>query len=299
MKKIFYSIAAMSVLLTSCLKDEGYDNGPTGFKGNNTDRFVAILNPNETSGMATLGIFVTPAEETIQTFVVSITGPVQSKDVQVTLSLKPALIGEYNDANDESIEVLPTAAFELPTTVTVPAGKEYVSVPLKLRKNLIDPALAYALGVEVTGVDDPTVKLSGKSKQALIGIVVKNAYDGVYELHGVAEHPTNPTLAGPVGPTEWTLVTDGISSVVTATRHPWANGSGSGLPTNYNTVFTVDPATNKVTVSNANGFPFENTPGYDSRYDPTTKSIYAKWQYAGSGGNRIFTDTLVFLRPRD
>jgi hypothetical protein len=34
--------------------------------------------------------------------------------------------------------------------------------------------------------------------------------------------------------------------------------------------------------------------GYNNRYDPATKTIYAQYGYSG----RIFTDTLVYIGPR-
>lgn len=299
MKKIIYPILALSLFSTSCLKDEGYDNLSTGFSANNSDRFVTILNSNQVSGMRTMSIFTTPAEETLQPFVVSITGPLLNKDVNITIVLAPELVTAYNTEKGTHYEVLPAAGFELATTVTVAAGKEYVSVPLKLKKNALDPAKTYALGAKVTTTSDPSIKLPARSKEALIGIVIRNAYDGVYQLRGSAEHPTNPDLTGRVNATEWSLATNGATNVITSTSHPWASASGSTLPKANLTIFTIDPATNKVTVSDNVGAGFTNSPGYDSRYDPATKTIYAKWQYSGSGGNRVLTDTLVFLRPRD
>ncbi|MBO9565382.1 MAG: DUF1735 domain-containing protein [Niastella sp.] len=299
MKNVFYTIAALSALLTGCLKDEGYDDNKTGFHANNSERSVTILNAYEVNGIKTIGIFTTPVEESLEGFVVALAGPVAGKDIQVDLSVTPALVDAYNTENSGEYEVLPAAAFELPPSVTIPAGKDYANVRLKLKKGPLDPTKTYAVGVQLSGANDPAVKVAGNTKQFLIGILVKNSYDGVYELRAATQHPTNAALAGPVGPTEIELETNGVTSVITSTRHPWANGSGSGLPEGYNTIFTVNPATNKVTVTDGNGIGFMNSPGYDSRYDPASRTIYAKWQYVGSGGNRVFTDTLVFLRLRD
>lgn len=299
MKKIYYTLAALSILSTGCLKDKGYEDHQTGMKSVTSERFVSILYPYETAGLHTNDIFTKPAEEPVETFTVALTGPVYNKDVQLTLTAVPALVSEHNDANDDVYEVLPAANYELPASVTIPAGHEYAVVHVKIKKTGLDPVGAYGLGVQIATVSDAAVKIASNARQSLMGILFRNDYDGVYQLRSLAQHPTNSTLAGIVGPAEWSLVTSGATSVRSATRHSWVNGSSSALPAGYNTIFTVDPATNKVTVSDGSGIGFTNSPGYDSRYDPATKTIYAKWQYGGPGGNRIFTDTLVFLRARD
>lgn len=299
MKRSFYIASILlSFAVTGCLKDKGYDENKTGFQAVNNAHFVTVLDAYETNGINTQGIFLDPVEEQFQYFVVSLTGPVYHKDVAVTIAVNNSLVTAHNTANQTHYEILPAAAYELPATVSIAAGKEYVTVPVKLKKATLDPTKEYALAVELTATNDGDVKVAGNMKQSILSIVVKNKYDGIYELRSRTFHPVNPALTGPVGPVEISLVTSGMHSVTTATRHAWANGSGSGLPDGYFTIFTVDPATNNVTISDPSGIGFTNSAGYDTRYDAATKTFYAKWEYSGSGGARVFTDTLVFLRPR-
>ncbi|MDF2193354.1 DUF1735 domain-containing protein [Paraflavitalea sp. CAU 1676] len=297
MKKIYYTLAALSILSTGCLKDKGYEDHQTGMKSVTSERFVSILYPYETAGLHTNDIFTKPAEEPVETFTVALTGPVYNKDVQLTLTAVPALVSEHNDANDDVYEVLPAANYELPASITIPAGHEYAVVHVKIKKTGLDPVGAYGLGVQIATVSDASVKIASNARQSLMGILFRNDYDGVYQWRSVTVHPNTAAYNGRITPIEVGLVTTGGSSVETDRTHPWANGVSQ--PDNYNVTFSVDPSTNKVTVSNARGNAFADSPGYDSRYDPATKTIYAKWQYSGGGGNRVMTDTLVFLRARD
>lgn len=296
MKKVLYSIAASSALFTGCLKDDSFDEKKSGYQSNNSDRFVTIMNAYELAGLHTTDLLTTPAEEQIAAFTVSLTGPAYDKDVQITLSYVPDLVEDYNENNTDQFETLPAANFELPTTATIPAGKDYAVVKFKLKKGGLDPVVPYAIGIKITAVSDPSIKLASNTRQSLLGILFRNDYDGEYEWRGETFHPTNAAFVGRIKPVKVGLLTIGATSVETTITHPWANGQST--PTDYNVTFTVNPTTNAVTVTNGRGFTFENSPGYNSRYDPTTKTIYAKWQYLSSGGNRVFTDTLVYLGIR-
>lgn len=299
MKRILYiATILLSFTITGCLKDKGFDDNKTGFQTDNSARFVAVLDAYETNGINTQGIFLDPAEEQFEYFILSVTGAVYHKEVTVNVAVNNTLVTNHNTANGTHYEILPATAYEIPASVSIPAGREFVPVRVKLKKATLDPTKEYALAVELTSSNDAGVKVAGNTRQSILSFVVKNKYDGIYELRAHTFHPVNPALTGPVGPAEVSLVTSGIHSVTTASRHAWANGSGSGLPDGYFTIFTVDPATNFVTISDANGIGFANSPAYDTRYDPATKTFYAKWQYSGSGGARVFTDTLVFLRLR-
>ena len=90
--------------------------------------------------------------------------------------------------------------------------------------------------------------------------------------------------------------------------HPWTSGGSFTAFGLQEPEYTIDPATNKVTVQNAASGAvtfYTMAPGYDSHYDPATKTIYAKFGYNYAPGpvfnpaaNREWTDTLIYVGPR-
>jgi hypothetical protein len=82
--------------------------------------------------------------------------------------------------------------------------------------------------------------------------------------------------------------------------HPITNAGSFTYFANQAPVFTIDPVTNKVTVVNnftgGTNVVYDMVADYDSRYDPSTRTIYAKYGY--NSFSRVFTDTLRWIGPR-
>lgn len=222
-----------------------------------------------------------------------------NQPVTVKLVKSPAQIADYNTAHGSAYIELPSSAFTFLddiNNITFAPGEFTKEIRIRLNKGALDLSNQYALGLTIASVGDGAI-ISSTGDKGLAAILIKNQWDGVYVLTGRTDHPTNAILTGPVGPYEMDLATSGSRNVTLIPTHPWANGSNSTTPAGYNPVFTIN-ANNTVTVTNPNGLGFENAPGYNSRYDPATKTLYVQWRYMGAGGYRVFTDTLVYLRPR-
>jgi len=291
MKRIYFlAMAALSLSMTGCLKDEGFDNNETGLKTNNSDRFVAVMNAYETKGINIQAVFTTPAEEQLQFFALSLTGPAYDKDVQVTLAVTPSIVTAYNAENQTTYEVLPAAAYDLNPTVTIPAGQSYVEVSIRLKKAAMDATKSYALGIQIASTNDPTVKLPATSKQALLGILLRNVYDGDYIANGRFEHPTSPRdfhdLEVNLATVGATTVSKDLGDLGAATK--------INITVNADNTVTITPGagTSGTTASVAN---MAGDGVYNNTYDPATKTFWLKYGYPNPGPTRIITEKVVMV----
>ena len=123
MKKIIslLMIPVMGLLALSCEKEPGQEGG--------------------NSGAAVLGISVTGLPEVVevpenqsQSFeVVVISNPGPSEAIQVTLGTDESLVAKYNAAYGTAYEMLPTAAYELPSSALMVMKYNKISVPSSLK----------------------------------------------------------------------------------------------------------------------------------------------------------------------
>ena len=288
MKRIYFlAMAALSFTMTGCLKDDGFDDNKTGLKTNNKDRFVAVINAYETRGINIQGVSITPAEEQIQAFVLSLTGPAYDKDVQATLALAPSIVSDHNAANSTNFEVLPAAAYDLGTTVIIPAGQAYTVVYIRLKKGAMDPSKSYALGLQVASVSDPSIRLPATSRQILLGILLRNIYDGEYLAVGHFEHPTSPRDFG----TEVNLATLSANSV-SKDLGDLGNTVRINLTINANNTVSIAPGSG-TSGSSASVAAIAGDPVYNNTYDPATHTFWLKYGYPNPGPTRIITEKVV------
>jgi hypothetical protein len=142
---------------------------------------------------------------------------------------------------------------------------------------------------------------------------VKNQYDGKYNITWTNYHPTsNPGYTG--GTTTVEMHTSGGSSV----KIYWPLYLGYYNPAILNGLLQPFGAQEpKYTVASNNSVTVQNSylgavtfysmaTGFNSRYDPATKTFYVKWGY-GSGGpyppfdaatSREWTQTITYTGPR-
>lgn len=183
----------------------------------------------------------------------------------------------------------------------------YITIP---NATLLNPSLLYGLGFTVTTADANGVISTQKSLVAEIG--AKNPYDGVYECTFTNYHPTlNTGYTGDV--TEVEFVTTGAATC----KMYWPDAGAFACPAILSggfsyfgaqePAYTVNPATNAVTVQNAyvgaTTFYTMNA-SFNSRYDVGTKTFYVKWGYSYAvpgvfdAGCREWTQTLKYTGPR-
>lgn len=218
----------------------------------------------------------------------------KTTDIKVTLAVNPAMIDNYNAAHaDAKVTIVPSTAFSLPSTITIPAGQRRVQVPVKFVSNLLSPDITYGLPVTITDASGEVISKNFAS--VVIKVAVRNKYDGVYSFKGYIFREGDPVLTGNFSGLSKDLVTNGANALDFS--QVWSNGGGvagiDGLKIN------VNPTTNKVTMTSASNATLQNDPAYDSRYDPATKTFYLSFKWGTSPATRSATDTLTYtgLRP--
>ncbi|MEO5888765.1 MAG: DUF4361 domain-containing protein [Ferruginibacter sp.] len=158
----------------------------------------------------------------------------------------------------------------------------------------------YAVGFTLNKIDETGYTLSGNNQNGMVVINIKNQYDGIYSRRGYALRANDAALTGPIGPDEISLTTISGNAVKWIENHQWGNGVGMLAATISNPTWTVN-ADNTVTATSDGGpFPdgLKNLPGYNSRYDPATRTFYVKATWGGGPGVRGMTDTW-FTSDRD
>ncbi|MGZ5287309.1 MAG: DUF1735 domain-containing protein [Flavisolibacter sp.] len=294
---IAFLFTASVLMLVGCLKDKDYE---AGLRGIDIDENIKILEiPGPADGFINVDLLGSDNDTVVNAVLIRLASEKPAEnDIQVTIALDPAAVDAYNTEHGTSYEVPNANLYSIPSlTVTIPKGQREVYVRLSTRPNDLLGA-EYALGFKIQSVSDPTVNVSGNFKTQVVGLTIRNQYDGSYSFRGQVIHPSlggSFTDAGyPCG--TFTLVTAGANSVDLAPAQPFGNGTIQGIFGVYPR-FTIDPATNKITVTDAAGglASVESFSDYDSRYDPTTRTLYVKW---GWNGSRVAWDTLTYCGPR-
>lgn len=175
---------------------------------------------------------------------------------------------------------------------------------------LLDPSTTYALGFTIISVDaDGKV---ANSKSVIMTIGAKNIYDGVYDDIFTNYHPSsNPGYTGAT--VEVYMVTTGANKVkiyspdIGGFYNPAILNGNLSAFSGQEPEYTINTTTNAVTVQNtaSGAVTFYNmNSSFNSRYDPATKTIYAKFGYNNPGGifnpatTREWTQELRYKRPR-
>ncbi|HEX8332992.1 MAG TPA: DUF1735 domain-containing protein [Segetibacter sp.] len=309
-------LIAVSATFTSCLKDEGYEDGKYGAVRNTAGREfisipVAAKNPNP------MGLESKSGSQPISLFVVSYDyKDPASSDVSATITVNNALV----TAIDPTVTIIPASTYTLPSnTITVKAGQRVSdNFILSLNTSTLDPTKKYGIGFTLTGTSKPSVEIPSNLKDVVYIFSLKNKYDGVYKISYKMEPGPlriaagQAAYAGPyVYPNDIHMITTGPNSVVmyntaygTGDNHPLQSPATSGFGSTR-ALFTFDNNDKLISVVNdfpnpSNGRVFAINPNVTtSRYDPTTKTIYAAFIMTQPGFDPLpIYDTLKFTKPR-
>ena len=311
---LFFTLSALIIMGTGCLKDEGFENQEYGVK---ITEVKGVAFPESSKSPVMVGI-------TSQTTPTVINGPiitleqdgVATSDVQVTLTLNNALV------TDAGLTPLPAGSFTVNSlTVTIPAGKkssEAVKITIP-NSTVLNAALSYGVGFSISSVDQG-YKIASNQKNVVMGFTIKNKYDGVYKLkiktvgwgaYGIADGVTG-TYPGEI---ELITVAENSVSLFSTYRGDdlqpaFTGGVGVlGGPTAFGAttpLFVFNTTTNQLT-DVRNTTPDDgrgrvlllNPAVTTSRFDPATKTIYAAYIMKQNGRpDQPIYDTLSFIRAR-
>lgn len=311
----FISAVALSISLSSCLKDPRYVDFAK--VGTLVELPLAAFNGNNTLVAEAL-----PIQDAAQIFpvVINVAAPKPlSSPLKVTLKLDVDSLARYNQKlvaqftadslayeNDTTGTVpkngplvqygLPPAdAFNIPNlSVTVPANQHTVNLPVTVITSKLSLTSHYI--IPLTIVDASGQKISNY-RSLLYNVQPKNQWDGVYALSGFMHRDLDMSLGGPiVSGVTIPMATAGSNALVF--NQTWANGGGlAGL--NPVTI-VIDPSTNKVTSITSPIATIVSLPGYDNHYDPASKTFYLSIIWAGTDpAHRSTVDTLTYQGVRN
>jgi len=294
-KTAFVALVSMAGL-SSCLKDNQHYVDFAG--ATPLIELPAATNVGSSGGIlqaAALNISDTPVPISLM---VNLASPhTLSTATTVKVSVDQAALTKYNTDNSTSFVLLPASYYTSTFTATIPAGQNAAYIVINVKSNLIDPSITnYALPLTIT---DGGGQQISNIKTVIYNVQAKNKYDGAYSLKGfvfrnLGDGTNDPTLGGNFKGLTQSLATINGTSVTLAPV--WKTGVGAAGVAG--TSITVDPATNKVTVSSTGNATLGNDPTYDNRYDPATKTFYISYKWGSGTNNRSQIDTLVYTGSR-
>jgi hypothetical protein len=295
----------LSFAVTGCLKDEGFENHEYGIN----DPDVSPAGIGFTLGVKYLnstGLYLSDLPQDVDTDVVLISllsSSPATTDIHVHVEVDQALVTDYNTHHGTNmIDFDPSLYHIANPDVVIPAGSFHapIVITVPLTSNL-NPNNTYGLGLKITGADGGYMVASNENK-IVLSIAIKNQYDGEYTSNGYFYHPSVPR---PMNNIPKTLAT------LNATDVTCDLGDFHGAP--YVAIFSVDPATNHVTVSAyptsaaapyfqwdtdlATGNP-DYTPMWprsaecNNVYDPVAQEFRMRYGYLGSGGYRVSEEVI-------
>lgn len=297
--KSIVPVMVMVLSLSSCLKDDIVDQDFSGVNKN----FIGIFDSSPSSSSTnSTGIGIVASDATaVLTLEVGYIGQGKSPGADVTIEFDPAVLEEFNAQSGEDLVLLQPGDFEMPSSVTIPAGQSKVELPITLKPQTIvktDADLFKLFGLPIKVTKGPEA-LSGNYSKHVIIVNVKNQYDGVFDFKGkiTRNSAAGPdlTLGGNFKDLEASLITKSPNEVWFDSQ-TWATGAGVagiGEAGVDGVIFTVNPTTNKVTITCPGNPALKNTAGYDSRYDPATKTFYVAFDWGAGANTRLAVDTLV------
>lgn len=310
-KRYLTLTALLAFLLSSCLKDEGFEDGKYATIGENVEgqRFISI--PLGAKASNSVGVESKQGAQSVNLFAVSYdyTDPAAS-DISVTLQANNALV----TAADPNAIALPANVYTLPSaTAVIKAGKR-VSDPFAISLNTatLDPNKLYGIGFSITGVSDPSIKIPANLKNVVFLFTIKNKYDGVYQYKATYSHPadrdpawTRTQFTYPydvelrtTGPNSVSFYNSAYEAGLVPLMTPGVSGFGA---TELNIVFDANDKV--VSVNNpapdARNRQFQLIPGGDSRFDESTKTLYLKMTMGQVGFEPIPMDIVMsYIKAR-
>lgn len=294
----------LAFFLSSCLKDENYDDHVYGIKGVEDVRLVEF--PEAPSIVLSFDASSEDTTFSLANVHLNSAAPA-SQDISITLKLDQGVLDAYNDANGTDYSIPPASIYSFDNiTVTIPKGSRDGYLKITTKTEALGQA-PYAFAFSIESISNPDLVQSLNYKTMVVVVGVKNKYDGIYLLTG---HHNRPTLDFPYETTIH-LVTNGPNEVyfywpaVNSVGHPIGVGPNNALSW-YGAAISpsiiFDPATNLVTevynLSAAVGITMYTGPGSRvSKFDPATHSITVDFNYGGNPA-RAFFDDLAYVSPR-
>ena len=331
-KLITYFVVLISILgLYACLDDKGYSDIT---KSVGSKPVVSLFGTQ--NGRYAVAVEISAAEP----FAINIAVGGATTDLTVTFkedgqvavdNYNATLLTEYIAAQKAAGIVLGDGSGDpagfvpfillLPSLYTIPSKdvivkKGVVSADLNLLFNSAAMSLTakYCLPLSIASVSgDSKAVISSNLSTVLMGVQLKNKYDGLYTVTGTMVDATNSALTG-FYPWKVALVTNGASQVIMydndagfAIRHLILSSGGLAAYGSFGVVMNFNPTTNAVTSvvnffgqPSGNGRSGELDPSGVNIWDPATKTLKVKYwmNQPGTTHRTSFNETITYTGVR-
>jgi len=302
--QLLFISSLLCIITTGCLKDDDFDNGSIQSVHTTGPLIKPVeirLTANDATNFLVLAVDNSTSDTTVDLVPIRLaTDGTAPEDLHVTVILDSNLVNNYNTANATDYATPASSMFTIVNPeVIIPKDSNTGYVQIKFKPSDFLGG-SWALGFKISSVKESGYTISGNLSTGITSIVVKNQYDGTYQSTGYVYHPSAPRSIG---------LTKRLSTVsANSVACDFGDLGGAG----YVALLTIDPVTNKVTISDYstgipivgfdNGLPDTN-PGYkpqwsgsskcNNTYDPATKTFYLRMGYLGSTGWRVSEEILV------
>lgn len=302
---IKFGLALLTVGLVSCLDDDKYALDPSG--ANNIIEFYDESVPSNPAG-AIYPVWTATTEIQAEfTFdqEISFSGPNgNSNDIELTLAVDPQALADYNqqmvdDLHGSTYELMPSSYYSFDDlAVTIPKGSTRATISITTFPDQFDLTKNWALPVRIVSASHGVI--SAHFSVAILAVVVKNQYDGIYnildgQVTRMVSGAPDPTLAGQYDEgLEMPLSTVNGSTVGIIPL--WKDGSGIGGVTG--TQLAINGVTNDVAASCTTNPSLTNLPATTRIYDPVEKTIEVSFTWSTPGTREIKNLLIQYDRPR-
>jgi hypothetical protein len=288
-----------AVMFASCLKA----HNSTDLLNDNGSIVTVIADVGPNGGTKVVTVNALPATEAIDFITLRVYAPGNNKPsgpVHVKLAVTNA--GGYDP--------FPASGYSLPLEYDVPAGTTGLTVPITLNKNSLDLTKNYGIQVSIASVSQGVI--AENDKTMIVSFLIKNQWDGKYNDVWTNYHPTNnPGYTGAsIGVEMWTSGPNSVKIYMPVFAGYYCPAVLAGSISAFSAqepMYTINTSTNAVTVQNsyAGAVTFYTMAiGFNSRWDPATKTFYAKWGYSYAvpgvwdAGCREWNQVLTYTGPR-
>jgi hypothetical protein len=297
--KIFMIISflAVTLLLSSCLKDKVGEDWTSSLKGKMYAEFPA--NGEQVK------VIQPVATDQIFKFLINVaTDALPTSDITLTLATDPAAMEAFSDAvqaGDTSIhwryKIYPQLTI-IDQTVTIKAGTRNAYVHVKLSgANTLSLADKFMCPITIQTATGGVV-ISANKKTVLYKLPIANKWEGTYKARGTVLREGDAVLSGYYKGRTYKLGTSGPNSVTFDKIFGWSDGNGTIGGISYWELTISESATpNPISIKDPTNAAVKLLGTYPNRYDPITRTFYMSVYWGTGPTNRATTDTVVYSGP--
>jgi hypothetical protein len=272
-----------SILLTSCLKSHNNQD----ILSDNGSIVTEIADVNIYGNLKFVSLDLVPATETITLATLKFAAPRNNKpgaSIHVVLTLDPSAV------TAAGLTPLPSNGYTLSSLEwDIPADSRQIDIPITIFKNNLNLANSYGIGFHIATVSQGVI--SELAKDIVVGIGLKNRWDGRYLMHGTFVDFSNAAFTY-YGDQHYSVITTGPTQVKVLNEdlnggtygYLFLNGSSGSFYGSFGLVINFDATTNAITsVVNYYGQPSANgrsatlDPSGLNKWNPATKAIDIKY----------------------